>query len=100
MRDLTCSAHQRRAARVLLPAAEVAASALATAGYDAHVAGLAGDAEPSPVQAAVDDDAAADAGADRQAHEVRFFVARAVAELPPRRRIGVVLNDDVAVEPL
>src|SRR5690606_4376206 len=52
------------AAGVLLPAAAVAAAAAAAVRDDPEVAHLRADAEPAPVELAVDDDAAADPGAE------------------------------------
>ena len=91
-------ADERRAGAVGLEAAAVAAPAQDSAGHDPHVADLGGDPEGAAVQLAVEDDAAADAGADGDQEEVVDVLAGAEGELAPRRGVGVVLHHDRQVD--
>ena len=57
----------------------VAAAAEDAVGHDPQVADLAADAEGPAVQPSVEDDAATDAGADRDQQQVVHVLAGAVA---------------------
>ena len=74
-------------------------SRTASARYDAQVADLGADPERAAVELAVEDQPAADAGADRDQQQVVDVVAGAVGELAPRGGVGVVLDHDREVEP-
>ena len=67
---LTRPVGDRRAGRVRLEAAVVAALAPPAGDVDRRVPDLAGDVRRAVIQAAAEDDAAADAGADRHADHV------------------------------
>ncbi len=95
---LTRIAYEGAAARVLLPAAVLAAAAQDAVGHDAHVADLGGDAEATAEQLAAVHDATTDAGADRDEQQVVGVLAGTEAELAPRRSVGVVLDDDGQVD--
>ena len=69
-----------------------------TVRYDAQVSDLAGGAEPATHELAVDDHAAADAGPDGDQQQLVGVNGRAVAELAPRGRVGVVLDHDRDLE--
>ena len=90
--------HQCAPGAVGLEAAEVAAPALDAVGDHRDVADLAAHAEPTAHQLAVDDHAAADAGADREHQQVLDVLAGAERELAPGGGVGVVLHDDRQVE--
>src|SRR5262249_38666714 len=75
------------AARVLLPAAAVAAPAQPPVRHDAVVAGLAGDAPAAPVQLTVDHDPGADTRADGDEHDVILPAGRAEDGLGPDGRV-------------
>ena len=87
-------AHEGVAAGVLLPAAAVAALAAVPARDDLHVAELAGDAEAAALDLAVDEDAAADAGAEGHHHHVGLAARGAEPPLGPDRGVGVVVDED------
>ena len=93
-------AHERVAAGVLLPAAAVAALAAATAGHDLHVAELARHAEPAALQRAVEQQRAADAGAEVDADEMRLAARRRRSATRPRGGVRVVLDDTGRPQPL
>ena len=61
---------------------------------------LAGHAIAAAHDAAVENDASADARAERQQHQVVHVTARSEPLLTERRRVGVVLQDDGRAEPL
>ncbi len=86
--------HEGPPGGVLLPAPLAAAAAEQPVGDDADVAELGGDAEPAAAQLVADDDAAAEAGAERDADDVVVALARAEAVLAPGGGVGVVLDDD------
>ena len=67
-------------------------------GHHAHVPDLGAHAEGAAVERAVEDDAAADAGADGDQQEVVDVVAGAELELAPGRGVRVVLDDDGQAE--
>src|SRR3954447_5478591 len=87
-------ADQGVAAGVLLPAAPVAALATVPAGDDLHVAELPRDAEPAALDLPVDEEATADAGAQRHHHDVGLAARGAVLPLGPGGRVGVVVDVD------
>src|SRR5207302_3863239 len=97
-RDLAGSAHERGATAVLLPAAEVAAPALPSRRHDTDMTGFAGESEAAAVEIAVDDEAAADAGADGQHDDVGELLAGAEPVFAPCGCVGVVLDDDRKVD--
>ena len=78
--------------RVALPAPLAAAHARRAVGVDHHVAELAGEAVVPDVQPAVGDDAAADAGPERDHHQVVDAARRALLPLGQRRARGVVAH--------
>src|SRR5690606_8272999 len=80
------------AAGVLLPAAAVAAAAAAAVWDDPEVAHVRADAEPAPVELAVDDDAAADPGAEGHQYEEVLAAPGADPGLAPRGGVAVVLH--------
>src|SRR5256885_5014498 len=84
---LDCSGRDRGARGVRLEAAIVAAFAAAAVGIDGHVADLAGDVGGAVIDLAVEHDAAADPGADREADDVAR-PARPAA--PPSAEAGAV----------
>ena len=75
-----------------LQAAAVAAAADRAAVVDRHVADLAGGAARAVVEAAVEDEAGADAGGDLDVDEVRAVAAGAPHDLRQRAEVGVVLD--------
>ena len=78
---------------VLFEAAAVAAAARVAVGDHRDVAQFAGHAEIAVQDAAAGDDAAADAGAEREQHQVVHVAAGAHPLLAERRGVGVVLQD-------
>src|SRR5690606_29906179 len=89
--QFACLADQGVAGAVLLPAAAVAARAAVAAGHDLHVPELAGDAVLAAFDLAVLQDRAADAGAQRDHHEVVLAAPGAEA---PGGGVGVVVDQD------
>ena len=79
---------------VLLPAAAVAARAAVPVGHDLHVPELAGHAVGAAEDPAVDDDRAADAGAERDAQDEPVPGAGAEPALAERGGVGVVVDHD------
>ena len=77
---------------IRLQAAVAAAAAALAALPDDHVAHLARDAVAAGVQLAADDDAAADARAQRDHHHVLCALRRARSDLAERRAVGVVIQ--------
>src|SRR5690606_32656249 len=92
--QFACLADQGVAGAVLLPAAAVAARAAVAAGHDLHVPELAGDAVLAAFDLAVLQDRAADAGAQRDHHEVVLAASGAEAPLGPGGGVGVVVDQD------
>src|SRR6202044_489010 len=90
--ELACLGDQGAPARVLLPAAAIAAPAQPPFGYDPVVPGLAGDPPPAPVQLPVDHDPGADSGADRDEHDVLVAARGAEHGLGPGGGVRVVLH--------
>ena len=84
----------RRARRVRLETAVVAALAVATVEVDGRVADLAGDVRRAVKQLAVDDQTTADAGADRHADDVFPAARRALPPFADRRAVRVVVERD------
>ena len=89
----------RLGARHPVEAAAVAAAAQRAVGIDRRVPDLARVAEPE-VQAAADHHAAADAGAERDADEIRRSAPGAEAQLGERERAHVVDQRDRRAEPV
>ena len=86
-------AHQGPATRILLDTAPVAASAQMPVRDHPHMAELGSDAVRTPMEPAVHDDTAADAGADGHAdHVVDDVLGGAEPELSPRGGVGIVLH--------
>src|SRR5581483_2697554 len=77
-----------------LQAAVVAAVAAPAVQLDRHVAGLAGDAAGAEQQVVIDDDAAADTGADGEVDHVGDAAARAEAVLAEGGEVSVVAGAD------
>src|SRR5690606_23138369 len=75
---------------VALEAAAVAAAACAPLGLDGDVAELGGHAALAAIGALIDDDAAADAGAERVAEDVTRAARGAEARLAEDDGVGVV----------
>src|SRR4051795_3167834 len=78
---------------VLLQAAAVAALAAVAVRDDDNVAELARHPVPPALHAAVDDDASADAGSERDHDDVALALCGAEPPLGPRRGVRVVLHD-------
>ena len=93
-------AHQGAAAGVLLPAATLAAAARPAVLDHLDVPDLGADPEAAAVELPVDDDPAADAGADRHAHDEPLVATGAEPRLAPGGGVGVVLDDDGQADPL
>ena len=85
-----------RAGREALPAAAPPARARRAVGVDDHVAELAGEPVGADDQPAGGDDAAADAGAERDHHQVVDAAPGADGPLGERRARGVVADRDRA----
>ena len=83
-----------------LEAAVVAALAAPAFGIDRGVADLARHVRGSVVQPAVEDDAASDAGADRNADGVPRAARRADPPLAEHRAVGVVVERGRQAEPV
>ena len=79
-----------------LPAAAATARAGRPGRVDHHVADLAGEARRADLDAPVDHDAAADAGAEGDHHDVAVPAGGAQAVLGQHGQVGVVLDDDRA----
>src|SRR5829696_4741778 len=86
-------AGDRGSARDLLPATVVAASAQRTAGFDDHVADLRREPVRAAEQLPVEDDAAADAGADADVQDVAVALRRPDPDLAPDGGGVVVLRE-------
>ena len=95
-------AGQRGAGRERLHAAAAGAVALARRAVhlDHHVADLARGAERAPVELAAQDQAAGDAGPERQDDRVARAPGRAGAVLGDRASVGVVVDEHRQAEPL
>ena len=91
---------QPGARRVALPAPAPAAQARRAVGVDDHVPELAGEAVGAVLQRTAGDQAAADAGAERDEDDVVDARRRAEPPLGERRAGGVVVDRDVASEAL
>ena len=77
-----------------LPAAAAAARARWAVGVDDHVPDLAGEARGADLDPVVHDDAAADARAERDHHDVMEAAGGAEAMFGQHGEVGVVLDDD------
>ncbi len=92
--ELTRHPAQRRARRDRLPVAALAARAHRPVDVDGEVAELGGEVVRAAVHAAVQEHAAADAGAERHEQRVPHAACRAVRGLAERRDVRVVVDDD------
>ena len=87
-------------AAVLLPAAVQATPAATAVGDDIEVPDFGGQSVPAAQQFPIQDDAAADSGADGQDDDMGFTAGRAQPDLRPRGGVGVVSHDDRQPEPV
>ena len=86
-------ARERSAGRQRFQAADISAVAERAVLVDGHVSDLAAEAVRAGVQPVVDDDSAADAGADSHIDHVAASPARAVCVLASRAECGVVTRE-------
>ncbi len=81
-------------AGVFFEGAEVAVVAGDAVEVDAHLADFTGGVLAATVHLAIEDEAAADAGAEGEGDDVAKAACGAVAELGPGHGVGVIFDDD------